>query len=584
MRILLLTSVHNGLSQRALLDLTERGHDVSVALAPDEMAIAERVPAHDPDLVVCPMLTTRIPADVWRRYRCLIVHPGIPGDRGPSSLDWAIQEREPVWGVTILEAAEGFDQGDIWASETFRLRAARKSSVYRREVSDAALRAVHRAVDRVAGGTFRPVPLEEWTEEPLGRLRPPMRQIDRTIDWYEDPTELALAKLHAADGRPGVSDVIRGREVRLYGAHQEGELRGQPSELLARRDGAICRATVDGALWITHMRGTDGEEPSLKLPAAIVLGDAAADLPEVPAPLHARGKVETWREIRYEEDGPVGVLAFDCYNGALGMAQALRLRRAIRYALGRPTRVLVLVGGEDFFCNGIHLALVEEAGAPAEESWRNLLAMNEVVRELVTATEKVTIAALRGDAAAGGLMLALGADEVHARSGVVLNPHYQAMGLFGSEYWTYLLPRRVGVDQALELATACEPVSTETAVRIGLLDDASHEDAKEFETAARERAFQIAGGSDYEERLDRKADRRERDEAARPLLSYAAAELARMHDCFFPPEAHYHLARRMFFAGDLPPARPAEGPYAVDPSLLYTEPGGVEATLEFSLA
>jgi putative two-component system hydrogenase maturation factor HypX/HoxX len=40
-------------------------------------------------------------------------------------------------------------------------------------------------------------------------------------------------------------------------------------------------------------------------------------------------------------------------------------------------------------------------------------------------------------------MLALAADHVYAREGVVLNPHYRSMGgLFGSDYWTYTLPRR----------------------------------------------------------------------------------------------------------------------------------------------
>ena len=51
----------------------------------------------------------------------------------------------------------------------------------------------------------------------------------------------------------------------------------------------------------------------------------------------------------------------------------------------------------------------------------------------------------RGNAGAGGCFLALAADQVWAHGGVVLNPHYKNMGnLYGSEYWTYLLPRRVG--------------------------------------------------------------------------------------------------------------------------------------------
>jgi putative two-component system hydrogenase maturation factor HypX/HoxX len=36
----------------------------------------------------------------------------------------------------------------------------------------------------------------------------------------------------------------------------------------------------------------------------------------------------------------------------------------------------------------------------------------------------------------------MAADYVVAHEGVVLNPHYKAMGLFGSEYWTYLSGRR----------------------------------------------------------------------------------------------------------------------------------------------
>ncbi|MGV9631383.1 hypothetical protein, partial [Streptomyces sp. NPDC003487] len=33
------------------------------------------------------------PEDVWREHTCLIVHPGPPGDRGPSSLDRAVSAR-----------------------------------------------------------------------------------------------------------------------------------------------------------------------------------------------------------------------------------------------------------------------------------------------------------------------------------------------------------------------------------------------------------------------------------------------------------------------------------------------------------
>jgi len=60
-----------------------------------------------------------------------------------------------------------------------------------------------------------------------------------------------------------------------------------------------------------------------------------------------------------------------------------------------------------------------------------------------------------GFSAVLGAMLALAADRAYAMSGVVLNPHYRSMGeLYGSEYWTYTLPRRVGEKRAAELETA----------------------------------------------------------------------------------------------------------------------------------
>ena len=58
-------------------------------------------------------------------------------------------------------------------------------------------------------------------------------------------------------------------------------------------------------------------------------------------------------------------------------------------------------------------------------------------------------------------MLALAADRVYARDGVVLNPHYRSMGdLSGSEYWTYTLPRRIGQTKAMELTQSCQPIGT----------------------------------------------------------------------------------------------------------------------------
>ena len=97
------------------------------------------------------------------------------------------------------------------------------------------------------------------------------------------------------------------------------------------------------------------------------------------------------------------------------------------------------------------------------------------MREIIETDSHLVVSALAGDAAAGGVPFALAADHVVAREDVVLNPYYRHMGgLYGSEYWTYLLPRRVGPRRPPTGSTSAPftPVGTREAVEIGLLDAA----------------------------------------------------------------------------------------------------------------
>ena len=166
----------------------------------------------------------------------------------------------------------------------------------------------------------------------------------------------------------------------------------------------------------------------------------------------------------------VGYLEFSFPGGAMSTGQCRSLLAAYRHAQARPVKVIVLGAPRDFFGNGIHLNVIQAAADPAAESWRNINAIDDLVHAILTNTGQLTVAALAGNAAAGGLMLALAADQVWCRSGAVLNPHYRLMGLHGSEYWTYTLPRRVGAREAARLTQACLPVTPDSALRSGLVD------------------------------------------------------------------------------------------------------------------
>ncbi len=570
MRILLVASAFNSLTQRVFAELRDRGHRLTVHLADGDEPLRAAVRAGAPELIIAPMLKSVIPRDVWSRHTCLVVHPGPLGDRGPSSLDWALHEGAPHWGVTVLQADERMDAGDVWATAAFPLPPAGKSDLYRNEASDAALRAVLLAVGRFASGTYRPRPQHGPGWDVPDHDRPYFDQSLRRIDWAADPTEVVLRKLRAADSQPGVLDGLLGGEWYLHGGHPEDELRGHPGELLATRAGALCRATVDGAVWIPELRARrrPGGPPTFKLPAARALGERLPPLPERTAPLELPAHRRTWTDVSYREDGPVGLLRFSFPGGAMSTDHCRRLLDAYRHACARPTSVLLLGGGRDFFSNGIHLNVIEAAASPAEESWANITAMDDLVEAVLTTTDRLVVAAVGGNASAGGVALALAADEVWCRAGAVLNPHYRLMGLYGSEYWTYTLPRRVGAAVADELTRAALPVSSAAAVRLGLADRLIETGPEAFEREAGRFAALLAASPLLQERIAAKKGARERDEAARPLARHRERELARMHRNFFGPEEPYHALRSAFVTKTPVPGTPAHlRPEALDPLL-----------------
>jgi putative two-component system hydrogenase maturation factor HypX/HoxX len=553
LRTLFLVSAHNALSQRAQVELRELGHEVTVAVVESAAAMEAAVDEHQPELIVCPFLKTMIPESIWAEHRCLIVHPGPPGDRGPSSLDWAIELESERWGVTVLEAS-GEAEGGVLATRDFETRDVCKSSLYRHEVRHAAIEALVEAMSRLA----RPEGLHEFPRERLapttGCPRPLMRQDARAIDWTRDTTDMVLRKIRAGDGHPGVLDTIMGTEFHLFGAHRERVLWGDRGQIVAQRHGAICRATIDGAVWITHLKRPDtAGAPYFKLPAVQALQLAGCPLDGVPEaevpPSAALQPGSTWREILYEEHDQVGYLHFDFHNGAMSTDQCRRLRDAFCEARAcRSTKVIVLMGGEDYFSNGIHLKLIEASHNPGLESWRNLKAIDDLVYEIINTDSHLVISALSGDAAAGGVPLAAAADRVVAREDVVLNPYYRHMGgVYGSEYWTYLLPRRVGADVAQRLTSPPFTVlGAREAVRLGLIDAAYGESLGQFREQTRRIAARIAVDPELPGELERKRARRERDEASKPLAEYRAQEMDRSYRCFFGPDRSYHEARRRF--------------------------------------
>ena len=225
---------------------------------------------HSPDIIICPYMKSRVPEIIYRHQKrpCLIVHPGVAGDRGASSIDWAIHDKREKWGVTVLQADKEMDAGDIWSTSEFGVRQqATKTSMYVGDVSDHSVKCVLDAVSRFTQN-IRPVSLNYSHPEVWGTLMPNMKKGNRVVDWNMSADEI-VRRVRMSDTQPGAlaSIPIGGNDVslRLFDAYVEnGEsshlLRSymgkhRPGDRIAHKYGAVLFKTGDeNGVWIGQMK------------------------------------------------------------------------------------------------------------------------------------------------------------------------------------------------------------------------------------------------------------------------------------------------------------------------------------------
>jgi len=463
MKILLLVSAFNSLTQGVFVKLQDNGHMVGVQYAIDDISIIEEVNRFEPEIILCPYLKKYIPKEVFTKTPTYILHPGVLGDKGHHSLDHVVRDNKKEWGVVLLKANEHFDGGEIYAQANFDVRDTYKASLYRDEVFYATLEAVDKLLINLQDKDFTPT---KQLNTPLHHY---LTKEDRQIDWENDTTKEIVKKIYTSDSYPGVFDTILGVQCYLFGAWEEEKLKGEVKEILAKRDGAICLGTIDGAIWITHLKEIKG----IKLPATYVLKDKIQGVKENRLSLIFDMSYKTFYEIGSHKDEDVTYLCFNFHNGAMSAEQAIRLKYAFEY-LKENAKVIVLIGARDFFSNGIHLNILEDSQKQGEDGWSNINAMNDLVKSIIFADDVITVSSLHKNAGAGGVFLATACDYVVGEQNIVLNPHYKTIGLSGSEYHTYSLPKRVGDTKAQELLENCLPISIQKAKEIGLVDEVFH--------------------------------------------------------------------------------------------------------------
>ena len=533
MKILLIISSFNSLSQSVYCKLQELEHKVFIKFAISKELMIEAVQEINPDIVFCPFLKQFIPNEIFENYPTFVLHPGIIGDRGHNSLDNAINDEVKQWGVVILKANEVLDGGDIYAQSNFIMREeSSKASIYRNEVTQATLKALEQFLQNYQNKDFIP------TKQILNPIHKNLSQENRKINWQKDNTKQILKKINMSDSTPGVKDEILGVECYLFSAFIEDTLRGKTKEILAKRDGAICIGTIDGAIWISQIQ----ELGSFKLPATYVLKDKIKGIEEKRIPLVIEDERKSFYELRVQRKDEIAYLYFNFHNGAMTSTQCIKLKYAIEY-LKEECKVLVLMGADDFFSNGIHLNILEDSKKQGEDGWSNINAMNEAVKAVLLCDEIITVASFNKNSGAGGVFLGLACDYAISSENTIFNPHYKTLGLSGSEYHTFILPKRVGQTKSKELLENCLPINANYAKKINMIDEVySFEDYQEkLETFCENL---LKDEDTFEEFIDRKKDILEQE---LPLMEECKEkELQIMYDEFWQKSSSFHTLRYDF--------------------------------------
>jgi enoyl-CoA hydratase/carnithine racemase len=153
---------------------------------------------------------------------------------------------------------------------------------------------------------------------------------------------------------------------------------------------------------------------------------------------------------------------------ALGVATVAALKQAVAHATAQHARVLLIRGSGRAFCAGADLK--ERAGMDLQAKLAHNAGINDAINA-IAAARCVTIAVLNGLALGGGLEMALACDLRLAAAGVSIGLTESRVGAFPGAGGTQRLPRLIGASRALQMMCSGEPVTSEHALSIGLVNE-----------------------------------------------------------------------------------------------------------------
>lgn len=173
-----------------------------------------------------------------------------------------------------------------------------------------------------------------------------------------------------------------------------------------------------------------------------------------------------------ETDGPVSIVTLNRPQrlNAIGTQLLADLHQALSRAQADPaTRAIVLTGAGRSFCAGDDLKEFGEQSRSADAIASTCEAIQEITRDIMLGP-KLVIGAAKGYAAGGGFEWVLNCDMVVAGESLVCFFPEMGLGHFVTGGVTWLLPRMLGHQRAMELMVLGERQDAGTLLRLGVVN------------------------------------------------------------------------------------------------------------------
>jgi len=182
----------------------------------------------------------------------------------------------------------------------------------------------------------------------------------------------------------------------------------------------------------------------------------------------------SWEYVLMDKQNSIAVITLNRpeKSNAFGGGMRTELLQAVEKAGNdRDVRVIVITGAGDDFCIGGDREefFKGTSQAPWKETPSDRWTMHKVVLAINT-IEKPVIAAVNGQAAGGGVNLALSCDIRIASEKATFTQSFARAGFFPDWGAIYFLPRLVGYSKAAELMMTAETVGAADALRLGMVN------------------------------------------------------------------------------------------------------------------